>query len=63
MEAATLGRTQPRSGPVQVGLLGSLLLVAAGAWAVTGDRMGMEVLGPLWTHVGVPSGGGATDDQ
>ena len=33
MEAATLGRTPPRSGPVQVGLVALLLVVAAGAWA------------------------------
>jgi hypothetical protein len=31
MEAATLSRTQRRSGPVQVGLIASLLVVAAGA--------------------------------
>ena len=43
MEAVTLGRTPPRSGPVQVGLVASLLVVAAGAWAVTGERMrGMD---------------------
>jgi predicted metal-binding membrane protein len=40
MEAATLGRTPPRSGLVQVAL------VAAGAWAVTGDRMGGMDAGP-----------------
>jgi predicted metal-binding membrane protein len=40
---ATLDRTPPRSGPVQVGLVASLLVAAAGAWAVTGDRMrGMD---------------------
>jgi len=43
---ATLGRTPPRSGPVQVGLVASLLVVAAGAWAVTGDRMGGMDAGP-----------------
>jgi hypothetical protein len=37
MEAATLGRTPPRSGPVQVGLVASVLVVAAGARAVTGE--------------------------
>jgi predicted metal-binding membrane protein len=43
MEAATRGRTSSRSGPVQVGLVAFLLAVAAGAWAVTGDRMsGMD---------------------
>jgi predicted metal-binding membrane protein len=46
MEAATLGRTPPRSGPVQIGLVASLLLVAAGAWAVTGNRMGGMDAGP-----------------
>jgi predicted metal-binding membrane protein len=46
MESATLSRTPPRSGPVQVGLVASLLVVAAGAWAVTGDRMGGMDAGP-----------------
>jgi predicted metal-binding membrane protein len=46
MEAATLGRTPPRSGPAQVGVIASLLVVAAGAWAVTGDRMGGMDAGP-----------------
>jgi predicted metal-binding membrane protein len=46
MEAATLGRTPPRSGPVQVGLVALLLVVAAGAWAVTGERMGGMDAGP-----------------
>jgi len=46
MEAATFSRTPPRSGPVQVGLVASLLVVAAGAWAVTGDRMGGMDAGP-----------------
>jgi predicted metal-binding membrane protein len=45
MEAATLARTPP-SGPVQVGVVASLLVVAAGAWAVTGDRMGGMDAGP-----------------
>jgi predicted metal-binding membrane protein len=43
---ATLNRTPPRSGPVQVGLVASLLVAAAGAWAVTGDRMGGMDAGP-----------------
>ena len=43
---ATLGRTPPRSGPIQVGLIASLLVVAAGAWAWTGDRMGGMDAGP-----------------
>jgi hypothetical protein len=46
MEAATLSRTPPRSGPVEVGLIASLLVVAAGAWAETGDRMGGMDAGP-----------------
>jgi predicted metal-binding membrane protein len=46
MEAATLGRTPPRSRPVQVALVASLLVVAAGAWAVTGDRMAGMDAGP-----------------
>jgi predicted metal-binding membrane protein len=46
MEAATLARTPPRSGPVQVGLVASLLAVAAGGWAVTGERMGGMDAGP-----------------
>jgi hypothetical protein len=46
MEAATLNRTPPRSGPVQVGLIAAVLVVAAGAWAVTGDRMGGMDAGP-----------------
>jgi predicted metal-binding membrane protein len=46
MRAATLGRTPPRSRPVQVGLVAFLLVVAAGAWAVTGDRMGGMDAGP-----------------
>jgi predicted metal-binding membrane protein len=46
MEAATHGRTPPRSGPVQVGLVASLLVVAAGAWAVNGARMAGMDAGP-----------------
>jgi hypothetical protein len=53
MEAATLGRTPPRSGPVQVGLVASLLAVAAAAWALTGDRMGGMDAGP-GTELGGP---------
>jgi Predicted metal-binding integral membrane protein (DUF2182) len=45
MEAATLRRT-PRSRPVQVALVAPLLAVAAGAWAVTGDRMAGMDAGP-----------------
>jgi hypothetical protein len=43
---ATLARTPPRSAPVQVGLLASLLVVAAGAWAVTAARMSGMDAGP-----------------
>jgi predicted metal-binding membrane protein len=43
---ATLSRTPPRSGPLQVGVVASLLVVAVGAWAVTGDRMGGMDAGP-----------------
>jgi predicted metal-binding membrane protein len=43
---ATFSRTPPRSGPVEVGLVASLLVAAAGAWAVTGDRMGGMDAGP-----------------
>ena len=46
MEAATVNRTPPLSGPAQAGLVASLLVVAAGAWAVTGDRMGGMDAGP-----------------
>jgi predicted metal-binding membrane protein len=46
MQAATLGRTPPRSRPVQVALVAALLAVAVGAWAVTGDRMGGMDAGP-----------------
>jgi predicted metal-binding membrane protein len=46
MEATTLSRTPPRSGSVEVGLVASLLVLAAGAWAVTGDRMGGMDAGP-----------------
>ncbi len=40
MEAATPSRTSPPSGPLQVVLIASLLIVAAGAWAAIGDRVG-----------------------
>jgi predicted metal-binding membrane protein len=45
MEAAALGGS-PRPGPVQVGVVASLLAVAGVAWAVTGDRMGGMDAGP-----------------
>jgi predicted metal-binding membrane protein len=43
---ATLRRRPPRSGPVEVGLVASLLVVAAAAWVVTEDRMGGMDAGP-----------------
>jgi predicted metal-binding membrane protein len=43
---AILSRTPPLPGPVQAGLVASLLVVAAGAWAVTGDRMDGMDAGP-----------------
>jgi predicted metal-binding membrane protein len=43
---ATLSRTPPRPAPVRVGLVACLLVVAAGAWAVTGDRMDGMDAGP-----------------
>ena len=46
MEASTLSRRPPRFGPVQIGLIASLLVVAAGAWAETLDRMGGMDAGP-----------------
>jgi len=46
MEASTLSRRPPRFGPVQIGLIASLLVVAAGAWAGTLDRMGGMDAGP-----------------
>jgi hypothetical protein len=46
MDAATLGRTPPPYRTAEVGLVASLLVVAAGAWAVTGDRMDGMDAGP-----------------
>jgi predicted metal-binding membrane protein len=46
MEAATLRPTTPRSRPIQVALVASLLVVAAGAWALTAERMGGMDTGP-----------------
>jgi predicted metal-binding membrane protein len=46
METATLRRVPPLSGTVQVGLIFGLLLLAAIAWAMTGDRMGGMDAGP-----------------
>jgi predicted metal-binding membrane protein len=48
MESATLGRAQapPLPSAVQLGLIFGLLLLAAIAWAVTGDRMSGMDAGP-----------------
>jgi predicted metal-binding membrane protein len=46
MESATLRRVPPLSSTVQLGLIFSLLLLAAIAWAMTGDRMGGMDAGP-----------------
>jgi predicted metal-binding membrane protein len=46
MESATLRRTPPLPGLVQLGLIFGLLLFAAVGWAVTDDRMGGMDAGP-----------------
>src|SRR3954454_24707531 len=46
MESATLRRVPPLPSVVQLGLIFGLLLLAALAWAVTGDRMGGMDAGP-----------------
>jgi predicted metal-binding membrane protein len=46
METATLRRVPPLPSAVQLGLIFALLLLAAIAWAVTGDRMGGMDAGP-----------------
>jgi predicted metal-binding membrane protein len=46
MESATLRRVPPLSSTVQLGLIFGLLLLAAVAWAMTGDRMGGMDAGP-----------------
>ena len=47
MESATLRRTlPPLPGAIQLGLIFALLLLAAVAWAVTGDRMSGMDAGP-----------------
>ena len=46
MESATLRRVPPLSLAVQLGLIFALLLFAAIAWAVTGDRMSGMDAGP-----------------
>ena len=46
MESATIRRAPPLPGLVQVGLIFALLLLAAIAWAVTGDRMSGMDAGP-----------------
>jgi predicted metal-binding membrane protein len=46
METATLRRVPPLSGVVQLGLILGLVLLAAIAWAMTGDRMDGMDAGP-----------------
>jgi len=46
VESATLRRLPPLSGAVQLGLIFGLLLLAAIAWAVTGNRMDGMDAGP-----------------
>jgi predicted metal-binding membrane protein len=46
MESATLRRVPPLSNTVQLGLIFGLILLAAIAWAMTGDRMGGMDAGP-----------------
>jgi predicted metal-binding membrane protein len=46
MESATLRRAPPLSSAVQLGLIFGLFLLAAIAWAITGDRMAGMDAGP-----------------
>ena len=46
MESAALRRAPPLPGALQLGLIFALLLLAAVAWAVTGDRMAGMDAGP-----------------
>ena len=46
MESATLRRVPQLSNAIQLGLIFGLLLLAAVAWAMTGDRMGGMDAGP-----------------
>src|SRR5918996_367247 len=46
MESATVRRLPPLPGTVQLALIFALLLLAAIAWAVTGDRMDGMDAGP-----------------
>jgi predicted metal-binding membrane protein len=46
METATLRRVPPLSSTIQLGLIFGLVLLAAIAWAVTGDRMAGMDAGP-----------------
>jgi predicted metal-binding membrane protein len=46
METATLRRVPPLSSTIQLGLIFGLILLAAIAWAVTGDRMAGMDAGP-----------------
>jgi len=51
--SATLRRTQPRPGQIRVALVAFLVLVAALAWVLTGDRMDGMDTGP-GTDLGTP---------
>jgi predicted metal-binding membrane protein len=46
MESATVRRSPPLPGLVQIGLIGLLVLLAAIAWEITGDRMSGMDAGP-----------------
>ena len=46
MESATIRRAPPLPGLVQAGLIGLLLVLAAGAWATTGGLMSGMDAGP-----------------
>src|SRR5690242_8105459 len=46
MESATLRRAPPLPAAIQLGLIFGLVLLAAIAWAVTGDRMSGMDAGP-----------------
>jgi predicted metal-binding membrane protein len=46
VESATIRRAPPLPGLIQVGLVGALIVLAAVAWAVTGDQMSGMDAGP-----------------
>jgi predicted metal-binding membrane protein len=46
MDTATVSGMPPRSGPVEFGVIASLLGIAAGAWVITVDRMAGMDAGP-----------------